>query len=133
MQHHDYNKQIILDSNVWIGHLMVNDTLHLRATELMEDLGGIVVVVPEYVLLEVVTILKVYKKYKEAEIFSKRVLSNNAMYLPSSGLARLTADVCFVSKYKKLSFIDTALLVLSKDYEIITFDKDLQKAIDAKS
>ena len=32
-------------------------------------------------------------------------------------------------KNQKLSFVDCALLVLSRDYEVITFDQALQKAM----
>ncbi|MCI0542315.1 hypothetical protein L0Y69_00980 [bacterium] len=32
-------------------------------------------------------------------------------------------------KNKKLSFVDTSLLHLAREYDIITFDKDLEKEI----
>ncbi len=133
MRQHDYaNKKVILDSNVWIGQLIATDTLHDRATKLADTLGDSTVVVPEYVLLEVITILKVHKRYTEAKAFGERVLGNSVTYLPALGLARVIATTCFKKEYRNLSFVDTALLVLSKEYEIITFDTALQKAIDAQ-
>lgn len=38
-------------------------------------------------------------------------------------------DFFIESNYMKLSFVDKSLLYLSKDFEIITFDKQLAKAI----
>ena len=52
------NKAVIFDSNVWIGYFNSDDTTHARAVANFKKYGDQTVVLTEYVLLEIATILK---------------------------------------------------------------------------
>lgn len=123
-------KKVILDSSVWVSFLHDVDSQHADALKVFEEIGD-TITVPEYVLVEVATILKRKKKLSEAKRFVHRVLNEKAeSFLPAESLAQETA-VIFRERNDTLSFTDTALLVLSKRYRVITFDRALQKAIEA--
>lgn len=122
---------IILDSSVWITFLRGDDSQHKKATHLLRDLRYVAMVVPEYVLIEVATALK-SKGYEDvAKKFVAEVIREGFhTFLPAGELATNTAALFLQQHSDHLSFTDTALLVLSEHYRVITFDKRLQKAID---
>lgn len=123
-------EQIILDSNVWIAFFRDIDSQHEKAKRALADLRDAEIVVPEYVLVEVATALK-SKGYEDAaKKFVAEVIEGNHAFLSSGeSLASMTASLFLKGERDHLSFTDTALLVLSGDYRVITFDKPLQKAI----
>ena len=86
---------------------------------------------PEYVLLEVTTILAQKMGKDIADQFLQMARANKDVgILPSSkeffdGVIQL-----YLSKTnKKLSFVDYALLYLSSKTNVVTFDKDLKKEL----
>ena len=121
---------IILDSNIWISYLDKNDNQHKKAEKIFRKTNA-VIIVPEYVIIEVCTVLLKKTNKETANGFIKIVFDNqNTEILFFNEIIFLS----FVNNFenvcnKKLSFIDIALLHLSKSYQIITFDKDLEKAI----
>lgn len=122
-------KGVILDSSVWVSFLHDVDSQHAHAIETFEEVGDSITV-PEYVLVEVATILKRKEKVNDAKKFVHRVLNEKPeSFLPAESLVRETAAV-FRERDDTLSFTDTALVVLSKDYRVITFDRALQIAIE---
>ena len=52
------NKAIIFDSNVWIGYFNTTDTTHAQAVAYFKKYSEQTVILTEYVLLEVATVLK---------------------------------------------------------------------------
>ena len=122
-------KDIVLDTSVWIAILHEGDSQHKQAKKLLATHTE-PVVVPEYVLLEVVTVLRNLKRYKEAERFMEQVLDDSGTFLPADGLAYEVARV-LPSAPKKLSFVDVALTVLAKDYKVVTLDKVLKRVIES--
>lgn len=122
------SKDIILDSSVWIALFHKEDSQHEKAKKLLEG-NSTSVVVPEYVLLEVVTVLRNLKRHKEAERFMEEVLEDSGTFLPAGTLAYEVARV-LPREAKTLSFVDVALTLLSqKKYEVLTFDSVLARAI----
>ena len=122
-------ERIILDSSVWVAFLHDTDSQHGRALTLLAQLDDDIIV-PEYVVVEVATILKRKKKTDEAKRFVHRILNEKIQsFLPADALVREAATL-FCGRTDTLSFTDTALLVLSERYHVITFDMHLQKAIN---
>lgn len=123
---------IILDSSVWVAFLHGKDSQHAKARGLLTGLPD-VLYVPEYVLVEVATILKRKKKDEEAKKFVRKTLVERPeTFMPSAELAYQTMQL-FIRRDDGLSFTDTALLVLSRDYRIITFDRALARALRSGS
>ena len=123
------NAKIILDSSIWVAFLHDTDSQHKQALAVFERIGN-TITVPEYVVIEVATILKRRKKQDEAKRFVHRVLNENPQsFLPADSLIREAATL-FRERTDQLSFTDTALLALAASYRVITFDRDLQKAIE---
>ena len=118
---------IVLDSSVWIAFLHNEDSQHGKAKKLMFEIKD-QILVPEYVLIETASVLKNYKRTTEAIEFVRTILKDAGMFLPSNTLAYETG-ILFCDRKDTLSFIDTALLALSREYRVITFDKALARAM----
>ena len=121
-------KEIIVDSSVWISYFDEDDSQHLKAENLLEKLSE-PFLVPEYILLEVVTVLR--QKHREAEL--QQFLDSatrDDVYLPAGNLGVMVASCYADKKYQKLLFVDVALALLAKKYKIITFDKALKQVIE---
>jgi predicted nucleic acid-binding protein len=102
---------VILDSSVWVAFLRDTDSQREKAKRMLDNLRDAAVVVPEYVLVE--------------------VMEDGRAFLPAGeSLAHATTKLFLKRERDHLSFTDTALLVLSEQYRVITFDRRLQKAID---
>ena len=121
----------ILDSSVWISFLDKNDSQHKKAENIMEEMDCDIAV-PEYVIIEVCTVLlkKTNKKIADGFIEIAFDNQNTRVLFFNEHFFNLFINNFKNIQNKNLSFIDTALLYLSKTYKIITFDKNLQKAID---
>ncbi len=125
------SESIILDSSVWIAFLRESDSQREKAKQILSSLQDVEVVVPEYVLVEVATALK-NKGYEDiAKKFVAEVIKGGHAFLPAGeSLAQAAAGLFLKRERDRLSFTDTALLVLSEHYHVITFNQRLQKAID---
>lgn len=101
-----------------------------RQNERSNSLRGAAILIPEYVLVEVATALK-RKGYEDAakKFVAETMKDGHNAFLPVGELASLFA-AAFLERNDTLSFTDTALLVLSERYRIISFDKRLHKAIE---
>src|SRR3989344_130959 len=118
---------VILDSSVWVAFLHKEDSQHPKARKMLEGITE-PIIVPEYILIEVATILKRKKKDMEAKRFVQTVFNDGGTFLLSEMLAYETAEL-FWMRRDTLSFIDTALLILSRRYRVITFDAQLARAL----
>lgn len=120
----------ILDSNIWIAYAYQEDSQHTKALDLIEKITG-EIYIPEYIILEVCTVL-LYKKQKQAaNSFINAVLHGNSTHIMYTSPETFHDTLsCFQSKDKgSLSFIDIYLLLLSQTNIVITFDNELRKAI----
>ena len=120
------NKAVIFDSNVWIGYFNTADTTHAQAVAYFKKYGDQTVVLTEYVLLEIATILKQKIGYAATnKIITTLLQTENIKLLPSSEYFSATLTKFLEYKDKYLSFVDTSLVVLEDDFTVITFDKKL--------
>ncbi len=120
--------KIVLDSNIWIGYFNEKDSLHKQSVKIVEALNA--VYVPEYVVLESVSILKMKSGPELANIcLGIFTDSLNINVIPSSSIFSKTTNLFKTLNDKHLSFVDMSLLALSRDYEVKTFDKKLASAI----
>lgn len=122
----------ILDSNIWIAYAYKEDTQHTKAVSLIESLTEDVYI-PEYVVAEVCTVLQNKKRKVVANAFIESILKSNYIHILHSSVKMFNCVITlFYSRNKsRLSFVDTSLLYLSRTYTVLTFDIDLQKAINA--
>ena len=122
-------KKIILDSSVFVAYLNENDNQHKKALEIFKNLDINKMFISEYVLLEVLTVIQNKVSKSHALKFKNFILDNfSDSILRSSDFFDDTLDL-FGANSGNLSFVDVSLLVLSKKYEVITFDKSLKRAI----
>jgi predicted nucleic acid-binding protein len=63
------NRNVILDSNLFIALYSPDDTLHNQAVLMMEGLKNICIIVPYCVIQEVATVLTYKQGKKKADIF----------------------------------------------------------------
>ncbi len=127
------NVKIIFDSSVWIAYFNQNDTTHKKATRLFSEHTTSLVVLPEYVLLEISTVLKKQLGYTKAQaIINALIQTENIEVLPSTDYFLKTVQLFLVDTSTHLSFVDLSLLVLSADFEVETFDKKLAQAIQKR-
>ncbi len=118
----------ILDSNIWIAFLNKNDSQHKKAENIFSRLNA-KILLPEYIVLEVCSVLNQKVSKKTADLFLKiAFLNKDVKILPSEDFVE-TVSLFIERKDGKLSFVDVLLLYLSEKNEIISFDKDLKKAI----
>jgi len=121
---------IILDSNVWIALFHKEDTLQAKAHNLLENISS-KILLPEYVLLEVCSVLKRLKRKQAANQFLDYVLDNRDIdcFHTSPSLLEETIKLFRTRSQDDLSFIDISLLFLSRFHTVHTFDKKLASAI----
>jgi predicted nucleic acid-binding protein len=120
--------KVILDSNIWIGYFNDKDSLHKQTLKIVDSAS--IVYVPEYVLLESVSILKMKATPTLANFCLDVFLhTHNIHIIPSGDLFKKTITLFQTLNDKHLSFVDLSLLALSRDYEVKTFDKKLAATI----
>ena len=52
------NNSVIFDTNIWVGSLIETDTLHKKSKEIVREFTLVEKIVPEYILLETLNVLK---------------------------------------------------------------------------
>ena len=121
-------RQIIADSSVWVAYFYDKDSQHTRAVQVLEE-ESLPILVPEYILLETVTILRQKKEELALQKFMLAAMRDD-VYLRARNLGIEVARLYATPEYKKLSFVDVSLVLLSKEYRVITFDRALQNVIN---
>lgn len=122
----------ILDSNIWISYIIKDDINHKKANEIFDNLENEVIYISEYIIIEITTIL-LQKWWKDITNLFIKMYKNNTnikIIYVSQILFNNFLNFFVKNNYNKLSFIDQSLLYLSKEFEIITFDKNLIKEIE---
>jgi predicted nucleic acid-binding protein len=121
---------IIFDSNVWIALFNENDAHHEKVRQLFSE--NSVIYVPEYIILEITTVLQLRVSKLKADLFAKMIATTaelEIIYAPDD-FFRAVLNV-FQKQTQRLSFVDCALLVLAKNYTVHTFDESLAQAINS--
>ncbi len=121
---------IILDSNIWIAYFSKKDSQHKKAVELFMGLTERVIL-PEYLIIEICSVLALRAGKKAADGFLEFISNNNDLEIILSDKEIFLASMGVFQKIKtkKLSFVDCSLIYLSDFYKIFTFDKSLEKEI----
>jgi len=120
---------IIFDSNIWIAYLNKSDSTHKQALKLFQETNTKDILITEYLLLEIATVLKQIQGYEFAQRFIQLIIDENIPFLESKKFYPQTLLLFQSLKESKLSFVDVSLLHLSKKYKIKTFDNDLGKRL----
>jgi predicted nucleic acid-binding protein len=128
----DYkNMSAILDTNIWTSFFLVSDSNHEKATEIIKNESkNQLQIMPDLVFYEAITVLRNKSGIEKSTLFMDLVkntvdINVRLFYENNRDIAKLAYDVNF----SKLSYVDLLLLYLSKEYTIITFDKELITAI----
>ena len=124
----------IVDTSVLVAAFNEEDALHKRAVKVMDDCPK-PFFLHEYVVLETATVLMSRINKQSADDFLDMTLTNaDLRVLHSSAYLFLkTIDSFNESKNKQLSFVDSALLSLSGEYTVLTFDDALNRAIKKRA
>lgn len=121
---------VILDSNVWISYFNQTDTNHKKAVLILAQQTENQIILTEYILLEISTILKRQLGYLKAQkIITALLQTENIDLILSDQFFEKTLKVFLGQKDQHLSFVDVSLSVLSADFLVETFDKKLKQSI----
>lgn len=125
---------IILDSNVWIALFIEKDSQHEKAKILCEGLREKNIGIPEYIWLEVSSILSIKGDKDLANQFLEMIHTTEKIIPLFSDpvFARKISEFFIQSPHHMLSFVDHALLLLSQYVTVETFDMELYKTIHTK-
>lgn len=124
----------ILDANVWIAFFHASDTQHTKARNVLARTAK-PILIPEYVVIEVCTILERLAGHVAMCQFLEIALGNREAHVIPMKNEEFFNLLKIISENRNhpLSFIDISLLVLSKSHTVITFDKKLTSAINKTS
>ena len=122
----------IVDSSVLVASFLANDSQHEKAQRALKKLKNIGC--PEYVVLEVANVLHNKKEHVLASSFLTLIEASSdiSILLSTPTLLAETMELFRADRFSKLSFVDAALVVLSRDNEILTFDAALARAIASR-
>jgi predicted nucleic acid-binding protein len=122
---------IILDSNIWVAFFNFEDSQYKSAKDVMSQISTSLLV-PEYVVIETCTVLTQKTNKSSTNKFLDFIFSNSDIEILYSGMDFFQNVLALYRKFnnEQLSFIDIALLYLSNQHEIVTFDKVLQTEIN---
>ena len=124
---------IIFDTNIWVALFNQDDSSHSRARVFFETIANDqTIVLPEQVLVEVVTVLTRKSGKAFADRFVREVRNNlDVEFIFSDALfLSNTLDYFLAHVAAKLSFVDISLLMLAKTFQVVTFDQTLNRAIE---
>jgi predicted nucleic-acid-binding protein len=124
-------KPVIIDANVILRYLLQDhQELYKKAEEIFNRilLGELKAFIPTFIVAEVVYVLQ--KVYKVDRPTISQVLTE---LLKPKGVKTENKKILFealrIYAQRNLDFADCLLCAYSKNYEIFSFDKDLEKCI----
>lgn len=120
---------VILDSSVWVGFLVKADSNHFSAIKELSGLSPDDLIVPDFVFIEVLTVLRNKKLDDAGNAFLAFVSGQKLKMLFGDEDILLLAVNLFI-RFKKLSFVDCKIMAMAKleKAELVTFDKALSSA-----
>ena len=124
---------ILLDANVLIALFKIDYSQHDKSVKLFYELikTQTLVGIPEYVLVEVCTVLIQRADKPLANVCVERIQQNALIQIMPSSEQFFTAVLGYFMQetHTGLSFTDVSLLYLSRTHTILTFDEQLKRAI----
>ena len=124
--------KVIFDTNVWIASLLKDDSLYEKAAIAIKNAykENRSVCITEDIIAESISVFKRLGQLEAAKTFVATVYENRDIeVIKNSDYFEDTVHFFLSSKDTKLSFVDMSLVVLSKKYKIVTFDKVLKKKV----
>lgn len=125
-----YNNKTIIDTNIWIAYFNESDHDHKKSL-VYKEICFSEQTMPDLVFYETLTILK--NKVKDAILLNRfNTFATQNLDITIQLFYEHNAEILnmFINDNKDgLSYTDTLLLYLSKEYSILTFDTKLQKRI----
>ena len=128
--------KIIFDTNVWIASLIENDSLHKKAASAIKNAykENHIVCITEDIIAESISVFKRLKQVEKGKEFALTVWNNKDIeVIEKEKYFEKTLSHFLSSDDDKLSFVDISLVVLSKKYEIVTFDKILKRKLQKRN
>lgn len=122
---------IVLDSNVWIAFLNADDRQHARAEQVMKSVIDEMVGIPEYVIVEVCNVVAAKVGQPSVRAFLKAISEHERFAVLFAGVELYSAvSSLFIEReWSGLSFVDVALVFLTQEHKLITFDRELEACI----
>jgi predicted nucleic acid-binding protein len=124
---------IVLDSSFLIAFHNHNDVHHASATRVMRRvLGGEwgIALLPEYVFLEVTTVVAARLGVPEASAVGELLLESREIeFVPCSEFFRASFDLFRRQRDGSMSFADAAIVAIARGREapyVATFDRDFR-------
>ena len=71
---------VVLDSNIWIAFFHVSDSQHEKAKKVFAGIAS-KILLPDYIIFEVVSILAIRASKEIADLFLERVTDNKAVFM----------------------------------------------------
>ena len=121
---------IILDSSIIVAFFRPLEELHETARKVIETSEHCII--PDHVLAESLTVIKIRKGFEVAKNCSLFLTYNERFTIRPTSLLEFQNTLQFFTGAKNnLSFIDTLLLTLSQQevIPVATFDQDLRQAL----
>lgn len=125
---------IVVDSSLLIAFHNDRDAHHPKAKSTMEALAGGSwgpALLPEYVVLEALTVVAAKRGLQLANEAASRILCAREMeYVPCSPFFSRALDVFRTQRGTRLSFADSAIVAIARDRgadRVATFDRDFRK------
>ena len=124
---------IVLDSSFLIAFYNEKDVHHPPALETMKQItqekwGG--VILPEYVFVEVMTVVMIKKNLLSAVSLGTSLLeAKEVEFVPGSDFFSQAFEIFRNQRKPKLSFVDAAIVAIAKKYKtefVATFDTDFE-------
>lgn len=129
-------KIALIDANIIIRFLVGDDEkLYEKAAKIFESIekGKQKVIICEAVMIEVYFVMTKFYKLPKVEVINdlKRILSLDAVMNNDKSILLETLSIL---EYTNIDFVDALLCSKSKflDYEILSFDNDIEKCRKSK-
>jgi len=121
---------ILPDTNVFVALLSKDDSLHERARQAIIELQE-PIYLHEYVYTETLTVLATKYGMLAVEKFVSFVAQGQVVHFLPSDTSHLSPITSLFRTHSlgKLSFVDITLLYFAHSYAVLTFDKELARAI----
>jgi len=117
---------VLVDSSVWFAYFDIEDHQHKQASDFFST-NQDVIIMPYSVANELATVFAYSHSKELADEFVQTAINNQQIKIVDNSFPK--EALYFLSFNTKMSFTDYSLACLAKNngYQLITFDKQLEK------